>query len=109
MGDPNFEQVVAIDAKFDLFTRAWCVAELAAAHRMGLRQSLKLTSRTNLKTFEARLNTLRIQEMKASRQEDIDDILEHIPDPDAFNVELRRLLLEDLIPDWKTLDSVEEV
>ena len=42
--DPDFTQVVAIDAKFDLFTRAWCVSELAKAHTMGMKQQLKVLS-----------------------------------------------------------------
>merc|ERR1712048_701815 len=30
--DSNFAQVIAVDASFELFSRAWCVAEIAAAH-----------------------------------------------------------------------------
>ena len=33
--NPDFAEVVAVDASLDLFGRAWCVAELAEAHRMG--------------------------------------------------------------------------
>jgi len=103
--DPKFEQVVAIDSKFELFTRAWCIAELAAAHRMGIQQRVKLESQANLRAFEHTLQRLRVQEMHASRVEDIEEILRRIPNADAFNEDLRKLILEDLIPNWKSLDS----
>merc|ERR1711920_1111558 len=65
--DPKFEQVVAIDSKFSLFTRSWCVAELAAAHHMGIRQNLKLHSQANLRAFERALKELDIRNIQASR------------------------------------------
>ena len=40
--NPDFAEVVAVDASLDLFGRAWCVAELAEAHRMGMAQRLKM-------------------------------------------------------------------
>ena len=30
--DSEFAQVIAVDAQFDLFTRAWCVSELEKAY-----------------------------------------------------------------------------
>ena len=33
--DPGFAQLIAVDASFVLFSRAWCVAEVATAHKMG--------------------------------------------------------------------------
>ena len=35
---PDFSQVVAVDAEFVIFSRAWCVAEIVAAHEVGKRQ-----------------------------------------------------------------------
>lgn len=43
--NPWFAQVVAVDAELTLFTRAWCVAELAQGQRMGMAQSLKLRNK----------------------------------------------------------------
>ena len=37
--NPDFAEVVAVDASLDLFGRAWCVAELAEAHRMAWRKA----------------------------------------------------------------------
>jgi len=107
--DPNFEQVVAIDSEFNLFTRAWCVAELVAAHEMGLRQNLKLQSQANLQDYEDTLKKLDIRKMQASRKEDVDEILRKIDSPEDFNEELRNLLLNDLIPAWKNIDTSVQV
>ena len=36
--DKSFAQVIAVDAGFELFSRAWCVSELAKAHSCGMKQ-----------------------------------------------------------------------
>ncbi|CAE7672793.1 unnamed protein product [Symbiodinium sp. CCMP2456] len=38
-------QVTAVELSFDLFNRAWCVAEIAEAKRLQMRQSLQLASK----------------------------------------------------------------
>merc|ERR1711974_174809 len=82
--DANFAQVIAVDAAFDLFTRAWCVSELAKAHAMGLKQHLKLLNVRSLVTHSKRLRALRIQNMKATRPEDVAEILAGIPNKKSF-------------------------
>merc|ERR1712066_1176417 len=98
--DQEFEQVVAIDEHFTLFSRAWCVAELGAANVMGMHQRLKLHSADSLAMHEESLRSLDITRMQASRQEDKDEILRSIPDVDAFNADLQRLIFQDLLPAW---------
>ena len=40
--DASFSEVIAVDSHFVLFSRAWCVAEVAAAHQVGMKQTLKI-------------------------------------------------------------------
>jgi len=55
------------------------------------------------------LGALRIENMKASRPEDIVEILAAIPDKVAFNDQLQALLFENLIPNWNNLDVQEQM
>lgn len=89
---PSFKQIVAVDASFDLFTRAWCVSELAKAHALGMKQELKLLNVRALESHSERLSNLRIEHMKASRPEDITESLAGIPDKESFNKTLQELL-----------------
>lgn len=107
--NPAFGQVVAIDARFKLFSRAWCVAELAAASEMGMNQSIKIQSLSAFDQNEAMLRTLRIEDMNASREEDKALILSHIVDHGRFNTELQRLLFDDLIPTWQSIDGEDQM
>ena len=79
-------------------TRAWCVAEVATAHKMGMRQSLKIWSLQVLDEHEAELRQLRIETMEATRSEDTFEILRKIPNHVAFNARLQVLLFDDLHP-----------
>ena len=58
--DPEFSQIIAVDANFTLFTRAWCVAELAKAFEMGMRQHLKLLNLWSLETNARHLRSLHV-------------------------------------------------
>lgn len=68
--NPNLAQVIAVDADFWLFTRAWCVSELATAHAhtMGMKQNLKLLNVRALQTHSERLRSLQIENMEATRR-----------------------------------------
>eukprot|EP00969_Alexandrium_andersonii_P117948 5217285-Alexandrium_andersonii.AAC.1 len=46
--DRHFSQIVAVDDSFLLFSRAWCVSEIAVANAMGMEQHLKLSSAESL-------------------------------------------------------------
>eukprot|EP00928_Gymnodinium_smaydae_P051489 TRINITY_DN3503_c0_g1_i1.p1 TRINITY_DN3503_c0_g1~~TRINITY_DN3503_c0_g1_i1.p1 ORF type:complete len:692 (-),score=79.06 TRINITY_DN3503_c0_g1_i1:291-2366(-) len=108
----QLEHVIAVDANFDLFTRAWVVAELAEAHDVGIRQHLRIKSRTTLLESEHSLRDLRIEAMQASRPEDIDEILAGIQDKDAFNSRLQSMIFGSsggLISEWKGLDGLEQM
>merc|ERR1712039_341420 len=63
-GDQEFTQVIAVDRTFKLFTRAWCVAELAEANKMGMRQQLKLASQQSLDQQQDQLRDLDVEKMQ---------------------------------------------
>ena len=101
---PEFGQVVAVDARFEIFSRAWCVAELVKAHYEQMPQALKIHSKKALKKYRRHLEALDMRECDASRPEDKAEILSKIPDVDEFNDHLRRLLLDangGLIAQWE--------
>lgn len=89
--DDEFRQVLVVDANLELFSRAWCMAEIAEAYMMGMKQLLKIESGNALQQRNAKLKALRIEDMKASRAEDVQEILHRIPDKDEFNRQLQRL------------------
>ena len=110
--NPSFAQVVCVDASFELFHRAWCVAELAEAHRRGMEQSLNICNREALIREQHALKALQVEKMKASRPEDVDEILAKIPDIKAFNETLQELIFNEkfgLLSAWKKVDALQEM
>jgi len=108
----HFEQVVAVDAGFSLFSRAWCVAELAEARRLGISQSLKLRSARTLSDHAEDLRGLQVEQLKASRPEDVEEILAKIPDKAAFNSALQKLIFDEdsgLLAAWDGLDTTRRM
>ena len=107
-----FEEVVAVDANLDLFGRAWCVAELAEAYRRGMDQKLMLKSKTILLRRQCTLEGLQVENMQASRPEDVQHILAKIPDKQAFNQDLKKLIFdrqEGLLAAWKKADVLQQM
>ena len=110
--NPDFAEVVAVDASLDLFGRAWCVAELAEAHRMGMAQSLKMRNKETLLRRQLTLQGLKVENMKASRPEDVVEILAKIPDKEAFNAKLQELIFDSnvgLVAAWKNADALQQM
>lgn len=101
----GFRQVVAVDADFDLFSRAWCVAELVKAKELNIMQTMKLHSNEKLINHWKKLENVRVQKCLASRPEDKALILSKIPSFTAFNKELRQLILGS-IQGW--VDGAEQ-
>ena len=73
--NPLHRHVVAVDSSFAVFERAWCVSEIYTANDIGLHQHLVIRSRDDLIENETLLRHLRIENMQASRQEDVEEIL----------------------------------
>eukprot|EP00434_Breviolum_minutum_P011546 symbB.v1.2.010181.t1/scaffold664.1/size175145/1 len=110
--NPDFAEVVAVDASLDLFGRAWCVAELAEAHRMGMAQCLKMRNEETLLRRQHTLQGLKVENMKASRTKDMVEILAKIPDKEAFNAKLQELIFDSnvgLLAVWKNADALQQM
>ena len=91
----SFGQVIAVDRKFELFTRAWCVAEIAEASRSRIPPFLKVASSENIDTNFDKIEEIDVRHCKASRQVDKDHILwkiERNATVELFNEELRRII-----------------
>ena len=74
----GFLQVVAVDQGFNLFSRAWCVAELVQASSCRLDQHVILHSPEVLEKNSGRLSSLRVEDCCSSRPEDKEAILSKI-------------------------------
>lgn len=103
---PNgFGQVIAVDASFELFQRAWCIAEIHRANVKGLQQTMVLWSECcwerHRQDFERK--GLRVEDMQATVSADKVAILAKIPDKKAFNVELNRMVFDEkgLLHAWQ--------
>ncbi|CAK0848917.1 unnamed protein product [Prorocentrum cordatum] len=108
-GNDKFAQVVAVDRRFDIFNRAWCMAEIAAAHSTGMSQSLRLPSLPHLEKRQGGLARLSISSAQASMPQEKEAILGSIPDHKAFDRRLRELLIGQLLPSWSRLDSCDQM
>ena len=110
-GNPNFAQVVAVDQSFGLFSRAWCVAELVKADETHLKQHVKIHSKPLLVTKKASLRNLKVENMQASRPEDVDYILSRIPNKHVFNQKLQKLIFDKtgLLSTWFQLDAARQM
>ena len=107
----GFLQVLAIDRGFNLFSRAWCVAELVQAHTSQMDQHVILHSHEALEQHSEQLRSLRVEDCSASRPEDKEAILAKIgPGPEIaeFNSRLQQLLLgsEGLFAGWKNGETL---
>lgn len=105
-------QVIAVDQSFDLFQRAWCVAEIAEAKRLHMRQSLKLLSKAAIEQRAQSLGRLDIRNMGASSEKDKELILGKIGSIDHFNAELQSLIFDPksgLFASWSAMDSVQQM
>eukprot|EP00437_Effrenium_voratum_P005406 CAMPEP_0181418878 /NCGR_PEP_ID=MMETSP1110-20121109/11787_1 /TAXON_ID=174948 /ORGANISM="Symbiodinium sp., Strain CCMP421" /LENGTH=674 /DNA_ID=CAMNT_0023541881 /DNA_START=50 /DNA_END=2074 /DNA_ORIENTATION=- len=95
---PHFRQLVAADIDFGVFERAWCVAELVAAHDADIPQSIVLHSTQPFDLEEQdfsvywRLANLSVANSLATRPEDKEMILAKISSVPDFDAELQLLI-----------------
>ena len=110
-------QVIAVDRSFDLFSRAWCVAEIAEGRRLHMSQSLKLASKAIIQQRARSLGKLDVRNMRASSETDKELILNKIKNQrskniDDFNVELQSLIFDPesgLMATWHAMDSLQQM
>eukprot|EP00928_Gymnodinium_smaydae_P015608 TRINITY_DN15782_c0_g1_i2.p1 TRINITY_DN15782_c0_g1~~TRINITY_DN15782_c0_g1_i2.p1 ORF type:complete len:765 (-),score=112.16 TRINITY_DN15782_c0_g1_i2:121-2415(-) len=98
----DVKQVLAVDREFQLFTRAWCVAELHRARALKLQQRMVLCSRATLDACRELLQDLRVENMQASNPADKVHILSRIADKTAFNDDIKSLIFSQggLLDSW---------
>jgi len=95
---PDFSHLVAVDEDYDVFTRAWCIAELHQAHFLGVQQRVCLQANrvldidTDDLTVYKRLATLTVLACEASRPQDKAEILSRIPDTQEFDEQLQEVI-----------------
>ncbi|OLP90471.1 hypothetical protein AK812_SmicGene27947 [Symbiodinium microadriaticum] len=95
---PEFAQVVSVDIKYEVFERAWCVAELVRAFYCHIPQRVLLHSDKFLDIEEEEqqvytlLTTLTVRNCKASRAEDKEMVLSKIPDIQTFDEQLQYVI-----------------
>ncbi|CAE7616982.1 LRK10L-1.1 [Symbiodinium sp. CCMP2592] len=96
--NPRLRQLVAVDRKFDVFSRSWCIAELVAAHGADIPQSVCLeTSKPfdptaeDLAIYEYLVN-LSVANSLASRPEDKEMILQKVSSVREFDAALQMLI-----------------
>ena len=110
--NPRHRHVVAVDSSFVVFERAWCVSEIYTGSSLGLPQHLIIRSRDNLQGNDQKLRHLRIENMQASRQEDVEEILRKIQDVEGFNARFQELLFdprEGLFSQWLQLNGMHQM
>jgi len=110
----SVEHLIAVDVGFEVFNRAWVVAEIAAAHAMGMHQSIKLQNALVLKNAHRKLKDLDVRQMAASRPEDVEEVLQVILDKVEFNEHLQDLIFgsngqDGLLSSWKGLDCCQRM
>ena len=108
------KQVIAVDLSLDLFNRAWCVAEIAEARRLQMRQSLQLASKATIMQRARTLENLDVQSMRASSEADKELMLNKIKSSmsiQQFNEELQSLIFDPksgLLASWRAVDSLQQ-
>eukprot|EP00931_Biecheleriopsis_adriatica_P024726 TRINITY_DN15336_c0_g1_i1.p1 TRINITY_DN15336_c0_g1~~TRINITY_DN15336_c0_g1_i1.p1 ORF type:complete len:774 (-),score=123.12 TRINITY_DN15336_c0_g1_i1:146-2467(-) len=103
----DFGQIVAVDFQCHLFSRAWCLAELAEAHVEMISQHVKVHSWSSLDSHFHELSELKIEECNASVEADKQAILAKIPDLEEFNLSLQELVVghRGMMQAWMTAQS----
>merc|ERR1711972_1316654 len=101
--DDSFDHITAVVNSFGLFNRAWCVAEIAEARSVGMTQRLLIRSKKGVQEHKDKLRAMKVQDMEASRREDVEYILKRISDHEEFNAHLQSLIFDEtsgLLSTW---------
>lgn len=98
----SLEQIVAMDTRFSLVKRAWCVAELVQAHKCLIPQRLQIYSEESLRRHAFQMKEFDVRRCKATDPNDVDFILAKIKSKDAFNNQVKALLFSQrgLLAQW---------
>jgi len=89
--DPAMKQVVVVDAKLEIFSRAWVVAELIEAQKLCIEQRMKVLDLHSIRRA-GKVQHIRVEHCQAARPEDVQEILSKIDDVPAFDRQLEKLI-----------------
>mmetsp|Transcript_50820 Transcript_50820/g.91329 ORF Transcript_50820/g.91329 Transcript_50820/m.91329 type:complete len:353 (+) Transcript_50820:100-1158(+) len=92
---PAFRHIVAVDKDFNVFTCAWCLAEIAQGADMGISQKLQMFSLAALFRHRSQLRKLDVRDCQTSVPSDKERRLHMIPHKNAFNTCIREKLLHN--------------
>ncbi|CAE7911635.1 unnamed protein product [Symbiodinium sp. KB8] len=97
--NPRLRQLVAVDRKFDVFSRSWCIAELMAAHGADIPQSVCLeTSKPfdptaeDLAIYEHLVNLSVANSLSSRPEDDKEMILQKVSSVREFDAALQMLI-----------------
>jgi len=85
----TFAQVVVVDAAFQVFFRAWCVAEIIEGNNLRIKTAVKIPSEDSLNSNYDMLAMLDVQDCESTHKEDKEMILAKITDIHVFNLLLQ--------------------
>eukprot|EP00930_Biecheleria_cincta_P016710 TRINITY_DN13489_c0_g1_i3.p1 TRINITY_DN13489_c0_g1~~TRINITY_DN13489_c0_g1_i3.p1 ORF type:complete len:400 (+),score=50.64 TRINITY_DN13489_c0_g1_i3:72-1271(+) len=88
----RFAQIIVVDWAFQVFFRAWCVAEIVQGHILDIPAHVKIHSGAALDAHYETLSILDVRDCQASRSSDKEMILAKILDINAFNLRLQWLI-----------------
>lgn len=90
----GFVHIVGVDKNFDVFMRAWCVAEMVEGGTLHVPQRVIIHSNNSLERHYMALAALDVRMCQATRAEDKEEILARIEDISIFNEYLQWLLFD---------------
>ena len=88
----SFGHVIIVDKEFQVFFRAWCVAEIVEGHVLDIPPKIKVFSENAVHCNYDLLSVLDVRDCSASSETDKDFILQKIGDVEAFNLKLQQLV-----------------
>jgi len=87
--EDTFAQVIVVDTAFQVFFRAWCVAEIIEGNNLRIKTSVKIPSEESLNSNYDMLAMLDVQDCESTHIEDREMILAKITDIHVFNLHLQ--------------------
>jgi len=87
--DESFSHLVIADQHFQVFTRAWCIAEIVESEVSQIPKRIMLHSESSLDNHYQSLSCIDVKDCYASRTQDREMILAGISDLATFNAQLQ--------------------
>jgi hypothetical protein len=91
------QQLVAIDRKFEILSRIWCVAELFEAYQSHIPQQLCVHSDASRSDCMEILQRFDVRKGRASHARDKEYLLSKIADPESFNRQVQQFVVRRVV------------